>query len=95
MKSTASHLPNLIVTCVLAVLFAGAAIGCRNGETGPSSDTGVSSDEAAESRVEEAIQPDDPEAVQQGSDKHADRFSDFGPITILPLRGPMTLKIGP
>jgi predicted Zn-dependent peptidase len=34
----------------------------------------------------------DPEAVQQGSDKHDDRFSDFGEIVILPLRDPMTLE---
>ncbi len=33
----------------------------------------------------------DPEAVQKGSDKHDDRFSDFGEIVILPLRDPMTL----
>jgi zinc protease len=35
----------------------------------------------------------DPEAVQKGSDKHDERFSDFGEITILPLRNPMTLEI--
>lgn len=35
----------------------------------------------------------DPEAVRKGSDKHAERFSDFGEITILPLRDPMTLEI--
>ncbi len=35
----------------------------------------------------------DPEAVQKGSDKHEERFSDFGKITILPLRDPMTLEI--
>jgi predicted Zn-dependent peptidase len=35
----------------------------------------------------------DPEAVQNGSDKHDERFSDFGPITILPLRDPMTLEM--
>jgi len=35
----------------------------------------------------------DPEAVQKGSDKHEERFSDFGEITILPLRDPMTLEI--
>jgi predicted Zn-dependent peptidase len=34
----------------------------------------------------------DPEAVQAGSDKHEDRFSAFGDITILPLRDPMTLE---
>jgi zinc protease len=35
----------------------------------------------------------DPEAVQKGSDKHQESFSDFGEITILPLRDPMTLKV--
>jgi predicted Zn-dependent peptidase len=35
----------------------------------------------------------DPEAVQTGSDKHDERFSDFGEITILPLRDPLTLEI--
>ncbi|UCC44038.1 MAG: insulinase family protein [Candidatus Zixiibacteriota bacterium] len=35
----------------------------------------------------------DPEAAQAGSDKHDDRFSDFGDITILPLRDPMSLEI--
>jgi predicted Zn-dependent peptidase len=34
----------------------------------------------------------DPEAVQKGSDKHNEKFSDFGPMTILPLRDPMTLE---
>jgi zinc protease len=34
----------------------------------------------------------DPEAVEQGSDKHEEKMSDFGPITILPLRDPMTLE---
>ncbi len=34
----------------------------------------------------------DPEAVEQGSDKHDEKFSDFGEITILPLRDPMTLE---
>ncbi len=34
----------------------------------------------------------DPDAVQVGSDKHPEKFSDFGPITILPLRDPMTLE---
>ncbi len=35
----------------------------------------------------------DPEAVAAGSDKHPERFSDFGEVTILPLRNPMTLEI--
>lgn len=35
----------------------------------------------------------DPDAVQEGSDKHDERFSDFGEITILPLRDPMTLEV--
>jgi len=35
----------------------------------------------------------DPEAVMQGSEKHEERFSDFGEITLLPLRDPMTLEI--
>lgn len=35
----------------------------------------------------------DPEAVQNGSDKHNERFSDFGEITILPLRDPLTLEM--
>lgn len=35
----------------------------------------------------------DPEAVEQGSDKHPERFSDFGKVTILPLRDPMTLEL--
>ncbi len=34
----------------------------------------------------------DPEAVQEGWDKDPVRFSDFGDITILPLRDPMTLE---
>ncbi|MFH1755091.1 MAG: pitrilysin family protein [Candidatus Latescibacterota bacterium] len=35
----------------------------------------------------------DPEAVQEGSDKHDERFSQFGEIRILPLRDPMTLLV--
>jgi len=35
----------------------------------------------------------DPEAVQAGSDKHPERYSDFGQVTILPLRDPMTLGV--
>jgi zinc protease len=34
----------------------------------------------------------DPDAVEQGSDKHPEHFSDFGEATILPLRDPMTLE---
>jgi predicted Zn-dependent peptidase len=34
----------------------------------------------------------DPETVQKGSDEHEEQFSDFGEITILPLRDPMTLE---
>jgi predicted Zn-dependent peptidase len=35
----------------------------------------------------------DPGAVQEGSDKHDDKFSDFGEIKVLPLRDPMTLEL--
>jgi predicted Zn-dependent peptidase len=35
----------------------------------------------------------DPEAVQEGSDKHPERFADFGDIKILPLRDPMSLEV--
>lgn len=35
----------------------------------------------------------DPDAVQQGWDKDPVRFSDFGEITILPLRDPLTLEV--
>jgi zinc protease len=35
----------------------------------------------------------DPEAVERGSEKHPEQFSDFGPITRLPLRDPVTLEV--
>jgi predicted Zn-dependent peptidase len=35
----------------------------------------------------------DPKAVEAGSDKHPERYSDFGPVTTLPLRDPMTLEV--
>jgi predicted Zn-dependent peptidase len=35
----------------------------------------------------------DPQAVEEGSDKHPERYSDFGPVTNLPLRDPMTLEV--
>ncbi len=34
-----------------------------------------------------------PDAVKKGSDKHEERFADFGKIKILPLRDPMTLEV--
>ncbi len=34
----------------------------------------------------------DPDALEVGSDKHPEKISDFGPVTILPLRDPMTLE---
>jgi predicted Zn-dependent peptidase len=34
----------------------------------------------------------DPTAVEAGSDKHPERYSDFGTVTTLPLRDPMTLE---
>jgi predicted Zn-dependent peptidase len=35
----------------------------------------------------------DPAAVEGGSDKHPEHYSDFGPVTSLPLRDPMTLEV--
>jgi zinc protease len=35
----------------------------------------------------------DPDAVSAGSDQHPERFADFGPVTVLPLRDPVTLEI--
>jgi zinc protease len=35
----------------------------------------------------------DPDAVEKGSDKQPDHYSDFGDVTILPLRDPMTLEV--
>ncbi len=35
----------------------------------------------------------DPDAILQGSDKHTEKVTDFGPITNIPLRDPMTLQI--
>ena len=37
----------------------------------------------------------DPKAVEAGSDKHPEHYSDFGPVTIVPLRDPMTLEAKP
>ncbi len=37
----------------------------------------------------------DPDAVLQGSDDHPERFSDFGRVTILSLRDPLTLEVQP
>lgn len=34
----------------------------------------------------------DPDAVETGSDKHEEHYSDFGPTTLIPLRDPMTLE---
>jgi predicted Zn-dependent peptidase len=34
----------------------------------------------------------DPEAVEAGSDKHPEHYSDFGEATLLPLRDPLTLE---
>jgi hypothetical protein len=35
----------------------------------------------------------DPNAVEVGSDKYAEHYTDFGKVTILPLRDPMTLQV--
>ncbi len=35
----------------------------------------------------------DPQAVQEGSEEHEESFADFGQITTLPLRDPMTLDM--
>lgn len=35
----------------------------------------------------------DPAAIAAGSDKHPERFTDFGPVTTQPLRDPVTLEI--
>ena len=35
----------------------------------------------------------DPEAVLKGSDKHDEQYSDFGAITMLPARDPMSLEV--
>jgi len=51
-------------------------------------------------KAKKYLQPDklvflvigDPEAVEKGSDKHDQRYSDFGDITILPMRDPLTLE---
>jgi predicted Zn-dependent peptidase len=34
----------------------------------------------------------DPEAVEAGSDKHEEKYSDFGEVKVLPLRDPVTLE---
>jgi hypothetical protein len=40
-----------------------------------------------------AIVVGEPDAVEAGSDKHEEHFSDFGKIEVLPLRDPMTLEM--
>jgi predicted Zn-dependent peptidase len=35
----------------------------------------------------------DPKAVEVGSEKHPEHYSDFGKVTILPLRDPMSLQV--
>jgi predicted Zn-dependent peptidase len=57
--------------------------------------------EAVQKAAQKYLDPDklvflvvgDPEAVEKGSDKHPERFSQFGPVTNLPLRDPMTLEV--
>lgn len=34
-----------------------------------------------------------PEEVEAGDDKHPDKYSDFGEVTVMPLRDPMTLEM--
>lgn len=34
----------------------------------------------------------DPDAAQAGSEEHPDHFSDFGKVTVMPLRNPLTLE---
>jgi predicted Zn-dependent peptidase len=57
--------------------------------------------EAVQKAAQKYLHPDklvflvvgDPEAVEKGSDKHPEHYSDFGEVTILPMRDPMTLEV--